>query len=207
MPEIAVGLMAKYPEKGRVKTRLAEQTDTDTAFRIYEQLLSASVRMVVGLETDLYHRAVFVTPENMIEPFADGFPGFDEVLPQRGVDLGERMLDALVWLLRSSDVRRAILIGADIPDVNVETLEDASRLLSDSDLVLGPTHDGGYYLVGLEYPVPAIFSGIEWGTPTVFRRTVAAAESAGLEIGLLPTLRDLDNFEDMQYFRRIGRIS
>lgn len=206
MPEIAVGLMAKYPEKGRVKTRLAEQTDTDTAFRIYEQLLSIAVRTITSLDENIYHRAAFVTPENMTVAFSEKFPGFDAVFPQQGDDLGERMLNAITMLLGTGDVTQAILIGADIPDIDSETFGTASRLLNKCDLVLGPTDDGGYYLVGIKHAEPAIFAGIKWGSSTVFQRTVAAAENTRLTVGLLPTLRDLDNFNDMQYFIRKGSL-
>jgi rSAM/selenodomain-associated transferase 1 len=206
MPEIAVGLMAKYPEKGHVKTRLAKQTETDTALDVYKQLLAASVSTVVGLDHGIYHRAAFVEPGNRVEQFAKSFPTFDTVLPQRGTDLGEKMLNALAVLLRAGNMRGAMLIGTDIPDIDGGTFDEAVQLLAEHDLVLGPTRDGGYYLVGLKGVEPAIFSEIEWGTSPVFESTVAAAENAGLSIGLLPILADLDNLDDLEYFRKRGCV-
>lgn len=206
MPEIAIGLMAKYPERGRVKTRLAKQTEADTALDVYKQLLAASVGTVVGLDHGLYHRAAFVEPEIRVEQFAKSFPAFDVVLPQRGTDLGEKMLNALTVLLQAVNMRGAMLIGTDIPDIDGGTFDEATVLLTEHDVVLGPTHDGGYYLVGLKDVRPAIFSEIEWGTSAVFESTVATAENAGLSIGLLPSLRDLDNLDDLEHFRKRGCI-
>ncbi len=202
MPEIAVGLMAKYPEKGRVKTRLAKQTRTDTALYVYKQLLSASVSTVVDLDHRLYHRAAFVEPGNRVEQFAREFPGFDAVLPQRGTDLGEKMLNALAVLLKAGNMRGAMLIGTDIPEIDGGTFDEAVQLLTEHDLVLGPTHDGGYYLIGMKHVEPTIFSEIDWGTSSVFQSTIAAAEKAGLSIGLLPSLAYLYNLNDLEYFRK-----
>lgn len=206
MPEIAIGLMAKYPERGRVKTRLAKQTEADTALDVYKQLLAASVGTVVGLDHGLYHRAAFVEPEIRVEQFAKSFPAFDVVLPQRGTDLGEKMLNALTVLLQAVNMRGAMLIGTDIPDIDGGTFDEATVLLTEHDVVLGPTHDGGYYLVGLKDVQPAIFSEIEWEASSVFENTVAAAENTGLSIGLLPSLRDLDNLDDLEHFRKRGCI-
>ena len=97
-----------------------------------------------------------------------------------------------------------LLTGTDLPSLPRTHLVEALKLIKDHDLVLGPTTDGGYYVIGLRRPVPELFEGITWSTPTVLVETRKKAEAAGLTLGLLPECRDLDTPEDLQAF--IGLI-
>jgi rSAM/selenodomain-associated transferase 2 len=94
-------------------------------------------------------------------------------------------------------MRRAVLIGTDCPGIRPAHLARAFQVLRHKDLVLGPAHDGGYYLIGLRRPVRELFDGIPWGTGEVLERTLSAARVRGLRVDLLECLHDVDRPEDI----------
>ena len=101
---------------------------------------------------------------------------------------------------------RVVLIGTDSPEIMGQDFADAFSALNDSDVVLGPAVDGGYWLVGLRKPVPALFSGIHWSASTVLERTLAVANAMGLSVRQLRTLHDIDTAEDWdRYQERKGK--
>lgn len=200
MPECAIGLMARYPEFGKVKTRLAEAVGSERALQVYRELLKTTTQLLNELDNRHFRRVAFVTPTERLAPFEKEFPGFDEVCSQSDGDLGERMMNALEFLLLRKGTERAFLIGSDCPEISPDTLEKACSSLMENDLVLGPTLDGGYYLIGLKKVHPELFADIEWSSSQVFARTIAVGEEAGLGIACLPELRDLDNVNDLTYF-------
>jgi glycosyltransferase A (GT-A) superfamily protein (DUF2064 family) len=93
--------------------------------------------------------------------------------------------------------RAVVVIGADAPDVGAATVTEAVRVLGGSDVVLGPAEDGGYYLMALARPVPALFEGIPWGTGRVLQVTLEVCERLHLTVAKLSSLRDLDTEEDL----------
>lgn len=206
MPEFAIGLMARYPHSGEVKTRLARTIGDPGALDVYRQLLTHATKLVAGLEADNCCRAAFVTPTETCPAFAEEYPGLDQYQAQASGDLGRRMQHALGELLSVEDVKRACLIGADAPELKPATLEVAFGFLDDHDLVLGPSLDGGYYLIGLCQVRPELFDGINWGTDTVLEATLEAAKRSGLQVAMLPQLRDLDDVTDLEYFVQTGLI-
>ncbi|HET6430062.1 MAG TPA: TIGR04283 family arsenosugar biosynthesis glycosyltransferase [Phycisphaerae bacterium] len=115
--------------------------------------------------------------------------------PQRGGDLGGRMASALAAAFREG-CRRAVLIGTDSPAITPALLEEAFGALGNHDLVLGPTLDGGYWLIGMGRPLP-VFEGIAWGTDAVLDQTREQAWVHGLRVHLLPELADVDRPEDL----------
>jgi rSAM/selenodomain-associated transferase 2/rSAM/selenodomain-associated transferase 1 len=120
-------------------------------------------------------------------------------------DIGARMDRALSEAF-TEGVPKAVLIGADIPDLSPAILEEAFARLEDRDLVIGPAADGGYYLIGTrrdryEDLRPYLFNRIDWGTKRVLRTTLAAVAPLGLKIHLLPTLQDIDRPEDLTNWR------
>ena len=125
------------------------------------------------------------------------------LLPQEGEDLGARMSGAMQKAF-SLGHRRVILIGTDLPNLTRRHLSDAVHDLGSHDLVLGPTLDGGYYLIALSRPVPELFSGLTWSTTTVLEETKKKAASLELSVAFLPLLRDLDDLEDMQAFIQLA---
>lgn len=126
------------------------------------------------------------------------------VVKQRGPDLGARMRNAIAVLLRSG-AEKVVIIGTDTPWMGAERIVRAVRSLDRTDIVLGPTEDGGYYLLGARRAVPEMFEGIPWGTPRVLVRTTRALQRAGVTCRLLPRDFDLDRPDDLQRAARLLR--
>jgi len=206
MPRTGLGLMAKFPTRGLAKTRLAADVGDEEALQVYRRLLRRTLRTVTALDREEFHVASFVTPSDKLRKFADRFPGCDSYLAQSGGDLGHRMAQSLEELLEIKGVDQAILIGADIPEISPELLITAAERLRRNDLVLGPTEDGGYYLIGMRRVHSELFDQIPWGTKRVLGHTLDVARRSNLDVSLLDVLRDLDDADDLEHFLKIGMI-
>ncbi len=185
-------MFARAPELGRVKTRLAETVGAATALQTYVELVEGTLRALEGGAFDC-------------ELWFDG-PHNDDVrrwqsdynLPvfkQPRADLGERMLAAL-----ESGVK--VVVGTDIPVLDAAYVEKALSTLAQADAVLGPVEDGGYCLVGMNAPHPELFRSISWSTDAVVEQTLSRGAAAGLDIALLDTLWDLDDYGDYVRWRK-----
>ncbi len=115
--------------------------------------------------------------------------------PQCGADLGQRMKCAFEDAL-DEGCERIVIVGSDCPALTHQRMDEAFDALSESDVVLGPSRDGGYYLIALRRSVD-LFEGIEWGTGSVLTSTLEKAESAGLSVKQLGCLSDIDRPEDL----------
>lgn len=117
-------------------------------------------------------------------------------MDQRGDDLGAKMEDALSVLFRLG-YSRAVIVGTDLPALPESVYDEAFDRLARHDLVLGPSLDGGYYLIGLSRTAPELFRDIPWSTPDVLARTQAKAHALGLKVALLSPQRDVDTIDDL----------
>jgi uncharacterized protein len=192
---IALCIMAKAPEPGRVKTRLCPPLSPDDAAELYRCFLLdkiAQVREVAGAEPDLAY-----APAQAAAVFEALAPGF-ALLVQRGADLTARLV-AVCDELFGDGCDAAIMIDSDTPTLPTEHLERAVALMSGGapDLVLGPSEDGGYYLIGLRRPRPELFEGMRWSTPTVLAETERRARALGLSSTRLPAWYDVDTAADL----------
>jgi rSAM/selenodomain-associated transferase 1 len=182
--------MAKYPVPGRVKTRLARTLGAERACALYRAFvldLAARLRALPYAVTWAYEPAG--------APFAELVAGA-RVRPQRAGDLGERMAAAVAAEL-ADGASAVVVLGADVPHVASASITEAVERLATVDVVLGPACDGGYYLIGLTTPAPALFTGIAWGTAEVFATTRTRARALGLEVHVLPETFDVDEPEDL----------
>jgi hypothetical protein len=124
-------------------------------------------------------------------------------LPQRGADLGARMLGAVRYLLEDRTYDAALLVGSDIPLVTASHVREAADTLqADGGLVLGPADDGGYYLIGMTQPHAALFEGIAWGGESVLADTLRVAERIGVGVRLVRRAYDVDTFDDLSRLER-----
>lgn len=200
----ALIIFAKAPIPGEVKTRLCPPLDHDEAASLHGSLVLDAIERTKGLQgISLY---VAGTPD-LNHPFFKVLEGRygARLLLQRGPDLGARMRQAMqdAFDQGAADV---LLTGTDLPTLPRNNLVDALKLIKDHDVVLGPTADGGYYLIGLRKMVPGLFDGIVWSTASVFAETKKKIESAGLSLGLLPECRDVDTLDDLKFFiAQIGK--
>lgn len=184
--------MAKAPRAGRVKTRLQPLLGPQGAARLTARLLCHTVSVAAASGFDV---VVACDPPEAAGEIRPLLPRDVRIMAQSGGDLGERMAAAAAGAL--SRGRPAILIGTDAPTMRPATLLEAAAHLQQVDTVFGPAADGGYYLVGLARPVPAVFAlGPVWGGPTVLLDSLDAAAESGATVALLEMLRDLDTPDD-----------
>ena len=189
-----VGVFAKAPAPGRVKTRLAADVGDARAVEIYRKLGRATVDRLRRSAADT---VVFVDPPDpaafdaVREWLGDGL----ELRPQSEGDLGQRMHAALSELLSSSS--RAVLVGTDIPGIDERTVESALGALLHHDVVVGPATDGGYYLIGMTRPRPELFVDMPWSTEAVLPETLGRAEAGEVSVALLETKTDVDTSADL----------
>jgi hypothetical protein len=193
----ALIMFFRWPGKGKVKTRLAAALGSDITLALYHCFLRDIVSACRQADAD---RIIAATgsPGATREDIA---PGTHRLIGQRGKDLGERMCNAFADTFRAG-YDRAVLIGSDCPDITPEELNEALRLLDDTGLVLGPTRDGGYRLIGLRRDSldPALFRGVPWSTPSVLKETLDRAGSARTGFFLLTEREDIDTVEDLKRF-------
>lgn len=195
-----LALFAKRPGPGRVKSRLSPALPPDLACDLYRAMLRDALEAVAQAEAD--ERVIYWADETDGDL---GLPtGTFQSRVQSGPDLGARLEQAFGELLLKPE-DRAIIIGADCPDVGAEALRTAFAALESHDLVLGPTRDGGYYLVCLRRQAPALFRDIPWSTERVWEQTLERARATGLTYAALTKLEDLDTPEDL--VRWIGRAA
>jgi hypothetical protein len=199
--ERAVGLaiMAKAPRVGAVKTRLCPPLRAPEAADLARCFLLDAVdrvRSVAGAQPVMAY-----TPAEARAQFEDVAPGF-ALISQRGRDLGERQ-HRLVEDVLGLGLQAALVIGTDSPTLPRECLDEAVSLVMapDVDVVLGPTEDGGYYLIGLRTPIPALFEEMPWSTPAVLGRTLERAQRLGLRVACLATWFDVDTGADLERLR------
>jgi rSAM/selenodomain-associated transferase 1 len=183
-------LFAKYPTPGRVKTRLAAQLGEERAAAYYKEMVETVVAAVLP-EDDSYALTCYFDPPEQESAFREWLTALHDFHPQCAGELGTRLLTAF----RDSCVNGAhktVIIGSDCVDVTRELIGDAFERLETHDVVVGPAEDGGYYLIGMKTVHPELFNDIEWSTERVLAQTLEKARQAGLEVYLLPILRDID---------------
>ena len=196
---VAIAIMAKAPRAGQVKTRLCPPLTAEEAAALYRSFLADKIAQIRTLRAA--RPAIAFTPEDERGAFESLAPGFHLVL-QRGPDLGSRLLNGLTELL-GDGTTAAVAVDSDTPTLPTAFLQQAIDLLvlGQVDVVLGPTEDGGYYLIGVRRAHPELFSGIPWSTPGVLSETLARAGAAGLRTVCLPPWFDVDTPADLQRLR------
>jgi len=195
-----VVLFARYPERGKIKSRLATVYDPDFIAGLYQNFVDDLIDMLRG--SDLPFLIAFHPPEKE-EEMKRLFGGEIAYIPQEGSDLGERMKNAFIRCF-SKGFDSVVIIGSDIPDLPQEIPEAALRALENHDVSIGPAGDGGYYLVGFrkETFTPSVFEGITWGTDTVLEETAKILKEKNRSLYLLPKWNDIDRPDDLKGFVR-----
>ena len=198
----AIVIFIKHPEPGRVKTRLAATLGADRAAEIYRRLV-AEVFARLPDEADLI--ACFDPPERRaeIESWLSSIASEKPLhfLPQTPGDLGTRLENAFAETFARGFDQIAV-IGTDCPEIDPAIFHETWTALDTADVVLGPSEDGGYYLIALAAPCPALFQKIPWSTDRVLAETLALAAAENLDVHLLPTRCDVDTEEDWRNAER-----
>lgn len=201
--DLALIVFVKYPEPGKVKTRLAKFIGFERAAELYREFAATTFQNSDGLA----HAARFAafTPWDKKAELRAMFPGEREWLAQHAApDLGVRLRHAIAHVL-DLGYRRVLTIGTDSPTLPVAYLEEAAEKLEEHDLVLGPAEDGGYYLIGVKEAPHALFEGIEWSTEKVLAQTLARAQALKLSVHLLPEWYDVDDLVTLEKFYKSSK--
>lgn len=191
-------LFVRAPRQGHVKTRLAKHLGAETTLSLYRCFVED---ILATLTAGAYQTSVFFTPADQGAAVKDWLGKFADCQPQTGENLGQRM--HLAFLNTYSDpVDRAILIGSDLPDLDIDIIHEAFSALQQSEVVIGPAADGGYYLIGFQKDAftAKLFGGVDWGTGRVFQQTLEQIQQANLNYYTLPAWQDIDTYEDLMEF-------
>ena len=189
-------VFVKYPQPGQVKSRLAEDFDSDFAALLYKAFVFDILEC--AMKGNWHLRLFFYPPEKETE-IKKMFGNDHEYRPQRGADLGARMKNAFDDCF-SGGFKSVVLIGSDFPDLPLKIIEDAFAALdSPRDAVIGPAVDGGYYLIGFRYDkfLPAVFEGLTWSTVSVFPETLKILQTCGYQTEIIQEWQDVDTRDDL----------
>ncbi len=194
--ENCILFFVKYPEKGQVKTRLSAELNETIAVELYRSFVLDLLSMLEGLTLPFH---ICFSPENSREKFTAWLGSMYSYTPQRGEDLGQRMKNALTRTF-AQGFGRAIIIGSDSPDLPKKLVREAFSSLETHDAVIGPSCDGGYYLIGFRNDafLPEAFHGIQWSTDTVFKETLRSLKKAGLNVHELLEWQDIDTLTGLK---------
>ncbi|MBA2114174.1 TIGR04283 family arsenosugar biosynthesis glycosyltransferase [Bremerella alba] len=189
-------VFTRYPEPGNTKTRLISALGAEGAAllqqRLTTQTLNTSRTFRKRVPSVVQVQFAGRDATAMQAMFGDGI----DYMPQQGQGLGERLQHAIDAAFQT-DADRVIVIGADCPQLDAATLEEAAYQLEHHDVVVGPAEDGGYYLIGMKKPQPSLFQEIPWGTSEVFLKTLTKIDTLRLKRKLLAPLSDIDTPEDL----------
>jgi rSAM/selenodomain-associated transferase 1 len=188
-----LAILVKYPDAGFVKTRLARSIGESRAASLYRLFVEVTMERT---EDSRYGRVVFYAPPEKGKEIALWLGESTERRPQEGNDLGERMHNAFRYAFRRG-VGATVIIGTDCPLIDSAVICGAFHRLESHQCVIGPSADGGYYLLGLSSPCEALFREIDWGTDKVLAQTLRAARSLNLSYSLLEERFDVDDLEGL----------
>ena len=209
-------IFIKYPEPGKVKTRLSKGIGKVNAAMLYKLFVETLLKRIsyskhYGEDKDVlnschYETTIFFSPEDKNSEIKDWLgPKYDDkISPQHGNNLGERIYNAFRQISNTM-AKKVVIIGSDTPALDKETVLQAFDLLNHNDTVIGPTIDGGYFLLGLSFLTDTfkkdklwnIFSDIDWSTENVFTQTIDSIKSCGLTYKLLSEYYDIDTLPDL----------
>jgi rSAM/selenodomain-associated transferase 1 len=187
----------KNPKRGKVKSRLAAVIGDDSAVRLYKNLVA---QMLSTLKEGTFPLHICFFPKSAQKAIRSWLGTEYRYIHQNGKDLGERMRNGFVEAFEMG-FKRVVLIGSDIPDLPLEFIEEAFTTLNESDVVIGPAFDGGYYLIGFKDRTffSQLFEGIAWGTKSVFDETMKKLKKFRRVVYTLPYQRDIDTVEDLKH--------
>jgi uncharacterized protein len=186
-------IMAKAPKPGSVKTRLAESLSFRAVTELYECLLNDTINLAQGL--DGVERAI-MCPAADVEALSRLVPAEIPVVPQSGDGLASGLTSVFDHFAGARH-RRVIAFNSDSPHLPPSVLEKAFDVLDIRDIVIGPTDDGGYYLVGATASCPGLFTDDRMGTQTALQALLERAQSLGLSTGLVEAFYDVDELADL----------
>lgn len=189
-------IFVKNPVPGKVKTRLAKDVGKEKAAEYYKKLLMLTRNVARKSDADKWlWYGDFINIDDL-------WPiGIFEKKIQNGATLGDRMRKAFYDAFEAG-YKKVLIIGSDCPEMSTEILEGAYKALDEHEVVIGPAHDGGYYLLGMQHYYN-LFDNVKWSTETVLKETLAKTGTMNLEVKILEELTDIDTIEDLKKFPQL----
>ena len=194
-------VFAKAPVPNQVKTRLLPVLSPEQAASLYQAFLVDWCNVLSTIDTaDL---VVAYTPPESRRALQDLIGEHAIYVPQAGENLGERLISVARWT-SDQHYTKFLFVGSDSPTLPIEYVKRALTLLESRDVVIGPSMDGGYYLIGFsangaKLAIPTIFEAIAWSTERVFRQTLEKIQPVKAKLGLLPPWYDVDTPAELQF--------
>ena len=189
-------IFLRDPVPGAVKTRLAAALGDQPACELYRACVELTLERLGAWRREV---VLCVDPPEALGRTRTWLGDGWRMTAQQGRDLGERLAQATSQAF-AEGAAQVVVIGTDSPWLRAERLDAAFAALARAEIVLGPTSDGGYYLIGLSHPADPLFHGIAWGTSSVYPTTRAAARALGWSVTVLPMGYDLDHLHDVRRF-------
>lgn len=187
----ALIIIAKYPEEGKVKTRIKGLSDGQRT-DLYKNLLDVTIKKLSSIPgVDTFIAFAPDSAENYFAQFGV------KLIPLHKGDLGASMFKAFERVF-SSGYKKAALVGADIPDLSSSIILNAIDLLSINDLVFGPAKDGGYYLVGMRKLIKEVFEDVPWSSDQTLEKSLDKSRKFNYSAGFTDTLSDIDTIDDLK---------
>ncbi|HYF84627.1 MAG TPA: TIGR04282 family arsenosugar biosynthesis glycosyltransferase [Clostridia bacterium] len=198
----ALILMTRVPLPGKTKTRLETHFTPEQCAKLHTCFLKDIYETAALVDADVF---VYFTPEKYRYKLS-AILGSEALLrPQCDGGLGNRMHQAIKECL-SEGYDKCLLIGTDIPTVSEEMLNTALKLLDDNEIVIGPTLDGGYYLIGMTKAYNEVFDNTFYGVKSVFENTLQHIRTLGVSYSLIKEWYDIDTFKDLQFMIDMNEI-
>ena len=201
--DACVIVFVKDPVPGQVKTRLIPYLSPEQAASLYQAFLIDWYNALSTIST-ADHVIAYTPPESL--GALQALIGKDPVyIAQQGASLGERLTAAARWAY-DQGYARFLFVGSDSPTLPTDYVEHALNLLESCDVVVGPSVDGGYYLIGFSEEgasslIPTVFEQVSWSTDVVFRQTLGQIQRTNAQLGLLPPWYDVDTPTGLQLLR------
>ncbi len=184
---------------GKVKTRVAVGSNNDEALRIYKLLLDKTRKVTEGLNAEKH---LFYSDQICLDDEWDT-KLYNKHLQAEG-DLGDKMLSAFQTCFQLNDgaESRVIIIGSDCPYLSEEIIDSAFSALNNHEVVIGPTFDGGYYLLGMNHLYSELFENLPWSTEEVLKLTIEKIKYLGLTYTKTVKLNDVDTYNDWLTYQK-----
>ncbi len=190
-------IFVKYPRPGQVKTRLGSHIGYQQAAQLYKEFVELCLcryRQIPEVDFTIYY-----SPDKEIVSIRSWLGKEVDYLAQPEGDLGDRLIYGFENRLK--EYQQVIALGTDSPSLPIGYIQKACDELCTHDVVIGPTMDGGYYLIGLSRFLPYLFSDISWSSEQVFQQTKKNAATINATAKVLPTWYDIDTSEDLEYLK------
>lgn len=193
----AVIIFTKYPQNGKVKTRLGKTMGNEFAAGLFKLMAENIFKICLSLPVEDFSLFLFYSEKNERNSVESWVDKRFSLQPQEGADLGERMKNAFRFVFKNR-FNKVVIIGTDCPENNTGILLRAFNELLRKNVVIGPSTDGGYYLIGMDKFYPFLFDDIEWSSNSVFKETIKRIKQNKLTFHLLPELTDIDTEKDLR---------